>query len=62
MEEGVIVWLIKWRCCSCDDASQLCLDTLDNWHSGQNAGACEMVGWSGKTEPGCVPDQDMTWE
>jgi hypothetical protein len=56
------VWLIKWRCCSCDDASQLCLDTLDNWHSGQNAGACEMVGWSGKTEPGCVPDQDMTWE
>ena len=41
---------------------QLCLDTLDNWHSGQNAGACQMVGWSGKSKPGCVPDQDMTWE
>jgi len=39
---------------------QICLDSLDNWHAGQNSGACN--NFSGTSFADCDPEKDMTWE
>ena len=42
------------------DERQICLDSLDNWHSGQNGGACNK--YTGSNYAECKPSFDMTWE
>ena len=42
------------------DERQICLDSLDNWHAGQNGGACN--NYTGTTYADCKPSADMTWE
>jgi hypothetical protein len=46
--------LLSWEV---PEERALCLDTLDNWHGGCNAGACAR---GDAVE--CHPSEDMTWE